>query len=877
MNNKKKRIVLVDGNSLMFRAYFATAYVGNLMKTSTGLYTNAVYGFYAMTNHMFTGEDYTFVAFDAGSQTFRHQQYEDYKGTRKPLDNELIEQIPYVKKYLDILKVKRKESFEYEADDIIASAARKFYDDFDEIIVVSGDKDLLQLVNDKVTVLIPLRGTSEFDEYNKTNFFNKMGIHPNQVTDYKGMVGDSSDNLPGIKGVGNKTAIKLLTEYGSLENTIEHIDELKGKMKENFIEFKDLGLRSKYLATLKDDVEIEFTAEDLKLEELDIDEMTKFLKELEFNSFLKELTKASIKEVDVEFTIIDNENTNLEKILSSDAYLNIEVFGNNYYKGEFLGISFVSDKHKVFITKDVVVKNKTVKAYLENKNYKKKVYDYKTFLVVLNKYNITINNVVFDLMIGAYLINPRYGVGDFKQVASNFKQNTLEFYDTIYGANTKMKIPEVEVYAKYSVEKGILLRDLENEVLKEIKDLDMEYLFNIEMKLAGVLAYLEVSGLKIDVDKLDTIGKDLNNRIGIIEKEIIELAGEEFNINSPKQLGEILFVKLHMPHGKKNKTGYSTNVDVLEKLAPDYPIVRKVLDYRGLNKLITTYVNGIKDLVDAEEFIHPLYKQTETQTGRLSSFDPNIQNMPIRTEEGQVIREIFVSRFEDGEILSADYSQIELRVLAHMSNDPEMISSFNHSIDFHSQTASRLYDVEIGKVTSDMRRMAKAINFGIIYGMSAWGLSETINVSPLEANIYINKYFDTFKEAKVFLDSLVENVKKDGYTTTILNRRRYIPEANSSNKNMRSFGERTAMNAPIQGSAADIIKIAMVNLHKRMKEENLKSLMIAQVHDELLFDCPSDEIEKMKKIVTEVMENAYDLRVKLLVGAAHGKSWAEAK
>ncbi|MCK9470941.1 MAG: DNA polymerase I [Bacilli bacterium] len=876
MTDNKKRLVLLDGYSLMFRAYYATAYRGNLMQTSTGIYTNAIYGFYAMTNKLLTSEEYTFVALDAGSQTFRHQEFPEYKGTRKPVDQELISQIPLVKRYLDILNIRRFETLDYEADDLLASVATKFYDDFDEIVIVSGDRDLLQLVNDKVKVLLPLRGTSEFDEYNIDNFYEKMSIYPNQVTDYKGMVGDTSDNLPGIKGIGDKTAVKLLNEYQTLENILENLDNLKGKVKENFEEYKEIGLKCKYLATLKRDVKIVYSKEDLRLEKYDVDDLTNFLKELEFNSFLRELNKKTFIQEDINYTIISDVNADLTSILNSEGFMNMEIFGKTYYVGEFLGISYVSDKCKIFLTKEVVVNNKSVRAYLEG-NEKKNVFDLKAFLLVLNRYGISLNNVVFDLMIAAYIINPNFGASDFKQVISNFEDNSIAYYETIYGANTKAKIPMVDVYAKYSVEKSLALKLVKKKVLSQIIELDIEELYNMEMALAAVLSKIEENGLLVDVDRLNTIGIDLNNRIKVIEKEIIEIAGVEFNINSPKQLGEVLFEKLNLPHGKKNKTGYSTNVDVLEKLAPDFLIARKVLEYRGLNKLITTYVNGIKDLVDDEGYIHPLYKQTETQTGRLASIEPNIQNMPIRTEEGQVIREIFTSRFKNGKILAADYSQIELRVLAHMSGDKEMIDAFNHSVDFHSLTASRLYEVEIENVSKDMRRMAKAINFGIIYGMSAWGLSETINVSPLEANIYINKYFDTFKESKKFLDSLIEGAKKDGFTKTILNRRRYIPEAMSSNANLRAFGERTAMNAPIQGSAADIIKIAMVNLDKRMKQENIKSLMIAQVHDELVFDCVLEELDLVEKIVREEMEKAYSLKVKLVVGTASGTSWSEAK
>lgn len=872
----KKRIVLIDGNSLMFRAYFATAYTGNLMKTSTGIYTNAIYGFYLMVNNIFKEEEYTFVAFDAGKETFRHRAYKDYKGTRKPMAEELREQIPYIKNYLDILKINRLESMDVEADDLLATVATKYYDQFDEVVIISGDKDLLQLVNDKVTVKIPTRGTSEFDEFTKENFYEKMGIYPNQVTDYKGMVGDSSDNLPGIKGIGDKTAVKLLNEYKTLENVIANVAELKGKMQENFINDKDQGLKSKELATLKHDVDLNYVVEDFKIKDYSEPELIKFLEELEFNSFLKDLHKVEKPKTKIDFEIITDSKYNFTNVLTEDGYLNFEVFGKNYYSGEFLGFSFVSSKYNLFITKEVLLNNKEVQEYLSSNKFKKKVFDYKMISLVLGKYNLEINNVVFDLEIAAYLINPNYGVGDFKQVLANFKTNLLPYYDNVYGANKKMEIPSIEVYSKYSVEKSIELKDIEDHVLSRLDEYDLGFLYNIEMELSRVLSKLELIGLKIDNHRLDEISIDLNSRIKIIEEEIIKIAGVDFNINSPKQLGEVLFEKLGYPHGKKTKTGYSTNVEVLEWLAAKgFPIAKLVLEYRGLNKLITTYVNGLREAQDSNAFVHPLYRQTETQTGRLSSIEPNIQNIPTRTEEGQVIRELFISRFTDGVIVSADYSQIELRVLAHLADDPVMINAFNQDVDFHSLTASRLYEVNIEYVTKEMRRVSKAINFGIIYGMSAWGLSETINITPIEANIYINKYFATYPKTKEFLDSLVRNVKAEGYTKTILNRRRYIPEATSSNQNLRSFGERTAMNAPIQGSAADIIKIAMVNLNKKMEDEGLKSLMIAQIHDELLFDCVPEEVAVMKKIIKEEMEKAYKLKVKLDVEVNAGENWAK--
>lgn len=877
MSNNYKQITLIDGNSLMFRSYFATAYRGNLMKTKDGVYTNALYGFCNMLNGILTEVDYAFVAFDAGKQTFRHQEFTEYKGTRKPLPDELRMQIPYIKKYLDILNIKRKESLDFEGDDYIASVAHQAYDEFDEIKIITGDKDLLQLVNDKVKVYLTRKGVGELEEFTVENFYEKMNILPEQVIDYKGLVGDASDNLPGIKGVGEKTAIKLLNEYHTLEGIYDHIEDITGKTKQLFIDNKEMGFQCKRLATLHRDIPLDFSFEDLKVQEYDIDELISFFQEVEFYSLLKKLNKHKVIEINNDLEIISDKNKSLKDILNADCYINIEVFPTNYYYGKMLGLSFVNNDHQIFFTREVVLHNIDLKNYLEDNKYAKNTFDYKMLYVTLKKHNIEIRNVKFDLMLAAYLINPAFSSEDFKKTVDNFSTNDIAYYDNIYGTNTKMKIPDLEIYAKFSVDKGLMIQKLEKEISDELKKLDLENLYEIELQLSKVLGDMELNGLLIDINRLDLIGKDLAAKALDVAEDIYFIAGEEFNINSPKKLGEILFDKLHLPHGKKNKTGYSTNVDVLEKLAQDYKIAKEVLEYRGYIKLITTYVNGLKDYVDELNYIHPLYKQSQTLTGRLSSVEPNIQNMPIRTEEGQLIREIFISRFPEGLIISSDYSQIELRILAHMSNDPNMMDSFNNSVDFHSQTASKIYDVDLTQVTKDMRRTAKAINFGIIYGMSAWGLSETINISPLEADIYINKYFDTYSKVKEFLDEIVANVKKDGYTKTIFNRRRYIPEAISSNANLRGFGERTAMNAPIQGSAADIIKVAMNRIAQKIKDKNLKSIMIAQVHDELVFDCPKEEVEIMEKLIKEEMENAVSLKVKLTAEVNKGKNWAEAK
>lgn len=870
----KKTITLIDGNSLMFRSYYATAYRGILMQTRNGLYTNALYGFCNMFITLMDDLDYAFVAFDAGKQTFRHQEYKEYKAKRKELPEELRVQIPYIKKYLDIMKIYRDERLDYEADDLIACVANKMYNDFDEIRIITGDKDLLQLVNDKISVYLTKKGVGELDEYNKENFYEKAGFHPEQTVDFKGLVGDASDNLPGIKGIGEKTAIKLLKEFPTLEDIIANADKLPGKTGTLIKENKDEGLKCKYLATLICDIDLDITPEDLKVEEYDYQELVNFFQEMEFNSFLKRLPQKKSKKPFIKPEIIKGDS---KLDLNEDSYLVAEVFGDNYFRGEFLGFGLISETKRYFFTKDAVLSNQDLKAYLEDPKYAKKTFDYKKLYFVLKRNGIDLKGVSLDLMLAAYLINPAYGSDDIKITADNFLNNDLPFYENIYGANKKMAIPDFQVYTKYSIQKCEVIKELENNVWDTLKEQNLVSLYEIEQELSEVLAEMELNGLPVDLKHLENIGTELSVKAEEIAAEIYQIAGEEFNINSPKQLGEILFEKLHLPHGKRTKTGYSTSVDVLEKLAADYPIARLVLDYRGYNKLVTTYVNGLKDAVDEKSYLHPIYKQALTQTGRLSSVEPNIQNIPIRTEEGQMIREIFISRFSDGYILTADYSQIELRILAHLSGDAKMIEAFNHAVDFHKQTAGLIYEVDAEAVTKEMRHTAKAINFGIIYGMSAWGLSESLGISPLEANIYINKYFDTYREVKRFLDETVANAKRDGYTKTVLNRRRYIPEINSTNKNLSNFGERTAMNAPMQGSAADIIKIAMVNIRRRMKKAGLKALLIAQVHDELVFDCPKDEVNILKDLVKEEMESAYSLKVKLTVEVGIGKNWAEAK
>lgn len=875
-----KKIILIDGNSLMFRSYYATAYQGtsNLMRTKDGVYTNALFAFCNMFNKLVDKSvTNVFVAFDAGKKTFRHQEYNDYKAGRKALPDELRMQIPLIKEYLDLVKVKRLESFDYEADDLIAICANRCKEYFDEVLIVSGDKDLLQLVSGNIKVALTKKGVGELEIYTEENFFEKMGFLPSQVIDYKGIVGDSSDNLPGVKGIGEKTALKLLAEYHTLEGILENTSKLTPKAKLLFEQEKETALKCKRLATLVKEADIELSVDDTIKGEPDKSELISFLQRMEFHSLLKKLISSN-----QEVTKFESSEAISEKVevcdnydLKGTSFITLEYFGSNYYKGEFLGLSIICGDNNYFID-EKCLSNDKVKEYLENKNEIKIVFDYKAIYVTLKRYGISLNGVLFDMLISSYLINPSYASDDFKKVADNYCENNIEYYDNIYGANSKMAIPSKDIYVQYGLKKCQFLKDNYQTILKLTKENNLDYLVNEEIKLSKVLGDMEIKGLKIDVNRLQEIGDLLNEKAEVVRKKIYDIAGEEFNINSVKKLGEVLFEKLKLPHGKKNKTGYSTGQEVLEKLASKYDIAKYVLEYRAYMKLISTYVNGLID-IQKDGYIHPLYKQAMTNTGRLSSVEPNIQNMPVRTEEGQVIREIFVSRFEKGKIISADYSQIELRVLAHMSQDDKMIDAFKKDQDFHSLTASEIYEVPVSDVTKEMRRNAKAINFGIIYGMSAWGLSEQIDVTPLEANIFINKYFSTYQKAKECLDKFIESAKEKGYSQTLFGRIRYINELYSSNGNLRNFGERTAMNSPIQGTAADIIKIAMNKVYEEMNKLKLESLMIAQIHDELVFDCKENEVEIMKELITRTMENAVSLLVPLELGISSGKNWFEAK
>lgn len=874
---KNKNIVIIDGNSLMFRAYYATAYTGNLMQASNGLYTNALYGFVNMMNKITDSmmPTHMLVAFDAGKQTFRHQQYSDYKGTRKKMPEELGMQIPLIKEYLNVLGIKQLELLEYEADDIVGSIAKMASDLGYESQVISGDKDLLQLVDEHITVNLTKKGITELDDYNINNFYEKLGFKPYQHVDYKAMIGDTSDNLPGVKGIGPKTALSLLNEYDNLENIIENIPLLKGKVKEAFENDKEQALKTKFLATIYTKVPFEFGIDDLEISKPNYHELRKFFEKVEFKSFLR---KIEIEPSDVQTKVVNykyhyNELENLKNNLNQESYLDIELDGDNYHKANILGMSILMGEDVYFIDKTEMF-DSSLQTYL-NSEYPKYVIDMKKMIVALNQLGLTIKNIKFDLMLASYVLNPSYPSGDLRTVMDNFINSSIPYHEEIYSKKTKYVVPLFEIYAKYTMDKTIALKEAKDVIINRLNEEELlSLLEDIEIPLAKVLAEMEINGFKVSKNTLENIGKVFSEKLSSAKNLIYEYAGHEFNISSPKQLGVVLFDEMALGKGKKNKTGYSTSVEVLESLKDVHPIIELILEYRKYSKLISTYVEGLSNEIHpTDQKVHTIFKQYLTMTGRLSSVEPNIQNIPIRTEEGKIIRSAFVSSFDNGVLISADYSQIELRILASLSKCVGMLTDFNNKIDLHSSTAAKINNVPLDEVTKDMRRQAKAVNFGIVYGMSDWGLSETLHITQWEAASFIEKYFKIYPEIKDYLDNTIKEAKVKGYTETMFKRRRYIPELMNSNYNLQKFGERTAMNAPIQGSAADIIKLAMIKVNDKMHELNLKSKMVAQVHDELIIDVCADEIEIVKKVLKDTMEQAVKLDVLLEVDVESGSTW----
>lgn len=857
-----EKVVLVDGNNLLFRSYYATAYTGNIMRNRDGFPTNGLYGFVNMINKIVAEENpkYMMVAFDIG-KTFRHEKYKDYKGGRRETPEDLKVQFPIAKKILTAMGIKYLECEGYEADDIIGTISSWCDKDPEyEALIVSSDKDLLQLISDETVV--KLLKPKDYIMMDKATFIQTYGFEPIKMIDLKALMGDASDNIPGVKGIGEKTAIKLLTQYGSLDGIYENIDNIKGSTHEKLVTGNEDAYYSKELVTIYREVPLNITWDDLLYGNENTNELIQLYNELNFYSLLK---KASSNKKNVN-TNIDNfkiiQDISLINI-DRDTAIYVDTTLGNYHDASINGIALYNDSMAVYIPFDVIENN----INFLDVPYNFYTYDYKKLLVVFNKYNIKIDNVIFDTMISGYLLN--YDVKD----DIGYLANLLDFDIPSYN---KKDILSDEKVALINITKAKFIYDSKTKLYNEMVNEDVTSLFeNIEMPLAKVLANMEIQGIRVNKKILEEMGEEIKIKLELITKDIYNYAGCEFNINSSKQLGEILFDKLKLPHAKKNKIGYVTDADTLKKLI-DFPIVNKILEYRALAKLYSTYIEGIISTIREDNKIHTIYTQTLTRTGRLSSIEPNLQNIPMRSEYGRLIRKAFLPE-DDSVILSADYSQIELRVFAHLSGVKDLIEAFKNNEDIHTKTAMDIFKVPSLGVTKNMRRQAKAVNFGILYGISSYGLSEDLGIPVKEAKEFINKYFETYPGVKDYMNKEIADATKDGYVKTIMNRKRIIEELNSSNYNVRSMGERMALNTPIQGSASDILKKAMVEIYDVFEKNNMKSKMLLQVHDELIFNVYNDEINRVKKIVHDIMTNVFELSVPLEVDIETGNNWYEAK
>ncbi len=871
------KIILLDGNSLSYRAFYAMPALQN----KSGLYTNSVYGFTLMLERML--EDikpkYALVAFDKGKQTFRHKTYKDYKGTRDKTPSELVEQFGYVRELLDSYGIKYEEHFDYEADDIIGSYAKLAEKAGLEVIIISGDKDLTQLASDNITVYYTRRGVTEVDHYTPEFINEKYGLSPEQIIDMKGLMGDKSDNIPGIAGIGEKTAIKLLAEYKTVENVLDNIDNISGKkLKERLAEGKEDALLSKELATIFTEVPVENKLEDLTFSE-NRSKKKELFEKLEFVSFLKKLAENNDVDVDgkeeKELEIINvDEKTELSFENSS---LHIECFTEDYHNSDVVNIAVYKDENVYIFSEDNFFENKFVRNYLES-DAEKVVYDYKKILYIAKRNGISdIAGNVFDVKIASYLLDVTVKT-ELDKIVFNTLGNIIKSEEEIYGKGVKRTLPTNEILYPYLAQVVKSIFDLKEIQSARLKEENMDSLYkNIEVKVARVLANMEYEGIHVSKKALEDMSDELDERIKILEASIHTLAGSEFNIASPKQLGIVLFEDLGLPPVKKTKTGYSTSVEVLEQLQHSHEIIPLIMEYRVLTKLNSTYAKGLVKDITRKGKIHTRYEQTLTQTGRLSSVNPNLQNIPTRIEEGKKIRKAFIPASDDRVILSIDYSQIELRVLAHMAQDKGMIDAFTHDLDIHTKTASEVNGVSLDEVTSTMRREAKAVNFGIVYGISDFGLSNNLGITRKRAKEFIDKYLETFSGVNKYMTDIVEFAKEHGYVETLYNRRRALPEINAKNKIVASLNARLAMNTPIQGTAADIIKLAMINAFDYIEKTKVDAKLLLQVHDELIFDVNKDVVDEFTIEMVKIMEEAVELDVKLKAEASSGSSWYDTK
>ncbi|WP_040212176.1 DNA polymerase I [Clostridium polynesiense] len=874
-----EKLLLLDSNSIMNRAFYALPPLTN----AEGLHTNAVYGFVNMLFKMYEEikPDYVVAAFDRKAPTFRHTEYAEYKAGRKKMPPELAEQFPVIKELLDLMAINIFEIDGYEADDLIGTLSTYAEKNSMEVYILTGDKDALQLATDRVKVIITKKGVSEKEIYDKDRMVMDMGVTPKQFIDVKGLMGDASDNIPGVPGIGEKTAFKLIQTYGSIENLLMNLDSVSGKrVKENLLQYSEQAIFSKKLATIITEVPVEIDLNEIKSKDkFDKESLRKLFFRLQFKSLVDKIPGDNLQE---ETVLKVNSNKEIEIIRVSDSesvnsflksldikeatFLNFDISHKEFYTKTEIHEIYVTYKDKVYVLEiDEIIKDSSsregIKAYLENEGYKKVCYDAKNAFTALNKADIKLKGVIFDVMVAAYLIDSSKG-----------QYPLMTLINEYLGEDPQGDEEELMALQNYYLPK------LYHMMSQKIIDDKMEKLYyEVELPLTEVLSSMEVLGFKVNRSKLEELGDKFKLEIESTQKEIYSIAEEEFNINSPKQLGKILFEKLDLPVIKKTKTGYSTNAEVLEQLADKHPIINKITYYRQLTKLNSTYIEGLKNVIDEDGCIHSSFNQTVTSTGRLSSTEPNLQNIPIKYEMGREIRKIFTPFDDESMILSADYSQIELRVLADIASDLNMISAFKDNIDIHTKTASEVFKVPLDEVTKLMRGRAKAVNFGIVYGISDFSLAKDLKITKKEAKEYIDIYFERYPSIKEYLNNIVVDAKEKGYVTTLLNRRRFIPEINASNKMVKALGERLAMNAPIQGSAADIIKLAMVRVYQELTKNNLKSKLILQVHDELILNVYKDELDKVKEIVKKAMEQVLELKVPLEIDMNLGKDWYDAK
>ena len=869
-----ERLLILDSNSLLNRAFYAIPPLTN----SEGIHTNAVYGF---TNMLFKMKeeikpDYIVAAFDRKAPTFRHKEYEDYKAGRKKMPPELGEQFTLVKEVLNLLAVNIYEIDGFEADDIIGTLAQFAEKNGIEVFIVTGDRDALQLASDNIKVVITKKGVTETAVYNKEAFIEEFGVTPTQYIDVKGLMGDKSDNIPGVPGVGEKTAFKLISTYGSMEGVLSHIDEISGKkLKENLETYSEQAIFSKKLATIMTEVPIEFDLEDIKSQEnYNKEELKKLFFKLGMKSLLAKLPGDDLEGEEEVAKIEINEVTTIEgfkEVLSVKegiAFISYSTCNANLYSKIELDKLYINygDKVSLIDFKLINMENSNeainlLKAFMEDEKIEKVIQDGKNLVTILTKHNIEVKKFIFDTVVAAYLIDSAKSNYPLEVLINEYLMKEVKGEGDELICNAMASMKELYEYLKDRIDK---------------EGMDELY-YEVEHPLISILSSMEAIGFNVNREKLDELAVKFKEEISRTEKEIYELCEEEFNISSPKQLGKILFEKLDLPVIKKTKTGYSTNAEVLEKLMDKHPVVEKIIYYRQITKLNSTYVEGLKNVIDEDGAIHSSFNQTVTTTGRLSSTEPNLQNIPVKYEMGREIRKVFIPQESTDVLLSCDYSQIELRVLAHMSDDKNMIDAFNHHSDIHTKTASEVFKVPVEEVTPLMRSRAKAVNFGIVYGISDFSLSQDLKITRKEAAEYMEIYFDRYPKIKGYLESVKEEAKEKGYVLTVLNRRRFIPEIKSSNKIVKALGERLAMNAPIQGSAADIIKLAMVKVYNRIKKENLESQMILQVHDELILNVKENELEIVKALVKEEMENVLKMSVTLEVDTNIGNTWYDAK